>query len=215
MNYFTIKIKNRLTGIFTDVDVRIENYGGENSFYGNDEYKRIVFRDMDYIVSLGDILEFEGYRWIVIQPKSINTSTTSCGVQRCNAVLKFTESTPLTESIIELDCILLSKMSGTVNNMVYDIPSGNLQATIPLDINSLKIKITPKPTRFLLGLKDYKNEYKAWEVESIDTISNIRINYYAATPEPYLGIINLILRESLIDKVKDDHSVGVAYQRYF
>jgi hypothetical protein len=215
INFRTIKIKDRFTGLYSDINVRLESYGLANSIHSSDEYKRLVFQDMDFILYLGDIFEFDGYRWIATQVKGLNTATRSCIVQRCNCILKFTESTPLTSSIIEIDCFAYSSISNTSNENVIDLPVGSLFLQLPLDANALKIRLTPKPTRFLLGLKDYKGEYKAWEVENIDTITNTRLNVYGSTPLPYIGILNIILKESLIDKVKDDHTVGVAYQRYF
>jgi hypothetical protein len=214
-NYTVIKIKDRVSGVFTDIGVRIENYGVETSFYANDEYKRIIFQDMDYMIRLGDIVEFSGYRWLVMQPKSINSSTSSAIIQRCNCVLRFTESTPLTENIIVIDCIASNKMNFSLDNRVIDIPDGSLFVTLPLDSNGLKIKLLPKPTRFLLGLPDYRGLYRAWEVENIDTITNARIDYYASTPMTYMGIMNLFLKQSSIDKNRDDHTVGVCYQNYF
>lgn len=215
INYTIIKIKDRFSGLFSDIGVRIENYGVETSFYSNDEFKRIIFRDMDYQIRLGDIVEFGGYRWIVMQPKSLNAATSSAIIQRCNSVLKFTESTPLTSNIIGIDCIITNKMNYTMDEKVIDIPDGSLFAILPLDSNSMKIRLLPRPTRFLLGLPDYRGLYRAWEVENIDTITNARIDYYASTPLPYMGIMNIFLKESSMDKVRDNHSVGVCYQTYF
>jgi hypothetical protein len=62
MNVYTIKEKNRLTGVFTDITVRIERYGQEFSFFAHDDYKKIIFQDNDYNIYLGDIFEFEGHR---------------------------------------------------------------------------------------------------------------------------------------------------------
>ena len=215
INYTIIKIKDRFTKTFSDIGVRIENYGAETSFYANDEFKRIIFQNMDYQIRLGDIVEFSGYRWIAMQPKSINAATSSAIIQRCNAILKFTESTPLTDNIIELDCMIMNRMNATLNNRVIDIPDGSLFVTLPLDEDSLKIKLSPKPTRFFLGLPDYRGLYRAWEVENIDTITNVRMDYYASTPVPYMGIMNLFLKQSNVDKVRDNHTVGVCYQNYF
>lgn len=214
-NYTVIRIKDRIAGTFSDIGVRVENFGVETSFYANDEFKRIIFQDMDYVIRLGDIVEFSGYRWIVMQSKSIDSSTSSAILQRCNCVLRFTESTPLTENIITIDCMAANKMNFSLDNRVIDIPDGSLFVTLPLDGDSLKIRLLPKPTRFLLGLPDYRGLYRAWEVENIDTITNARIDYYASTPMPYMGIMNLFLKQSSIDKNRDDHAVGVCHQNYF
>lgn len=215
MNYEIIQIKNRFTGIFSDIGVRIENYGVETSFYANDEFKRVIFQDMDYSINLGDILEFGGYRWITMQPKSVSATTSSAIVQRCNAVLKFTESTPLTDNIIEIDCLVSNKLNTSVNNNILDIPSGSLFVQAPIDFNSLKIKLFPRPTRFLLGMPDYRGNYRAYKVENLNTVAKSRIDYYAATPVAYMGIMDIFLKECTLDKLRDNQTVGVAYQDYF
>jgi hypothetical protein len=62
LNVYTIKAKNRTTGIFSDLVVRVVRYGQEYSFFANDDYKKIIFQDIDYEVFSGDIFEFEGHR---------------------------------------------------------------------------------------------------------------------------------------------------------
>lgn len=216
INVYNVKIKDRLTGIFSDLVVRVETYGQEYSFFAHDEYKKIIFQDIDYSVMTGDIFEFDGYRWIVSQAKCLESATSSCIVQKCNCILKFTESTPLTEGIIEIDCIAQNRIYDTANDVYVDMPQGRLNILMPHDIWAMKIRLSPKPTRFLLGLKDWRNKYKAWEVENIDTIQNIEIDYYSATtPVSYAGMLRVDLKETQVDRIRDNHDVGVAWQRYF
>jgi hypothetical protein len=149
------------------------------------------------------------------QAKSKASATSSCVVQRCNCVLKFTESTPLTDNIIEIDCIAQNRIFNTENNKYVETPKGNLLVSMPNDENSIKIRLVPKPTRFLLGLKDWRGQYKAWEVENIDTVQSIEQDYYSATPSSYIGYIEMVLAETQVNSVKDNHTVGVAWQNYF
>jgi hypothetical protein len=62
INVYTIQVKDRLTGTFSNITVRVETYGQEYSFYAHDSFKRIIFQDIDYNVYTGDIFEFDGYR---------------------------------------------------------------------------------------------------------------------------------------------------------
>lgn len=213
INCYEIKIKDRFTGVFVDSYARVENSGTAND--DTDDFKKVIFSDMDYEINTGDIYEFGGYRWIVIQPKSLESATSSCIVQKCNCILKFTESTPLTTNIIEIDCVATNRIVDSLNKNIIDIPIGHLSVIMPLDYDSMKIRLAPKPTRFLLGMQDYRGQYKAYEVENIDTISNSKSNIYATTPILHLGITQMLLKETQTDTVKDDHTVGVAYQRYF
>lgn len=215
INVYDVQIKNRITGVFSDITVRIETYGQENSFFAHDDYKRIIFQDMDYEIYMGDIFEFDGYRWMVVQAKSKASATASCVVQRCNCVLKFTESTPLDENIIEIDCIAQNRLYDSENDNYTDLTRGTVQISMPYDTDSNKIRVSPKPTRFLLGVQDYRGYYKAWEVENIDGLQFLERNIYASTPSEYLGYMKMMLSETQINKVKDNHTVGVAWQNYF
>lgn len=215
LDVYSIKTKDRTTGVFSDLTVRVVNYGREYSFFAHDDFKKIIFKDMAYIVCTGDIFEFEGYRWIAIQTNDLETPSASCVVQRCNCILKFTESTPLTTGIIEIDCVAQNRIYDTANDVYIDLPRGKLNITMPYDSNSIKIRSSPKPTRFLIGLKDWRGLYSAWEVSNIDTIQGVTIDYYASTPIAYSGILRADLQESQLDKVNDNHDVGVAWQRYF
>ena len=214
INVYTIKQKNRLTGTFSDITVRIERYGQEYSFFAHDDYKKLIFQDIDYSIYLGDMFEFEGYRWIVIQGKTRHSTTSSCVVQKCNAILKFTETTPITENIIEIDCVVQNRIYDTQNSVYIYLPKGKAQVIAPHDPDVMKIHVSAKPTRFLLGQKDWRGKYKAWEVENMDTIGSIEIDTYASTPVEYAGSVRINLKEDSKD-ILDDHDIGVAWQHYF
>jgi hypothetical protein len=151
---------------------------------------------------------------MVIQSKTQADATGSCIVQKCNAILKFTESTPVTESIITIDCVVQNRIYDTKNATYIDLPHSKIEALLPYDADSSKIRVSTKPTRFLLGQKDYRDKYKAWVVENIDSINQVEIDNYSSTPSTYSGIYKMLLKEDTKD-IRDDHDVGVAYQRYF
>lgn len=215
LNVYTVQLRDRLTNTYSDLTVRVETYGQEYSFFANDEFKKIIFQDIDYTVFTGDIFEFDGYRWMVVQAKVLESATASCVVRKCNCVLKFTETTPLTENIIEVDCVAQNKIYDSKNDVFIDLPQGTLKIQVPHDLWTMKIRVSPTPTRFLLGLQDWRDQYKAWEVDNIDTIHDVEINTYASTPSDYAGMLTIHLKESQSDRVNDNHTEGVAWQRYF
>jgi hypothetical protein len=81
-------------------------------------------------------------------------------VQRCNCILKFTESTPVTTDIIEIDCVAQNRIYDSENDVFINLPRSKLNVTMPYDLNSIKIRVTPQPTRFLLGVQDWNGKYK-------------------------------------------------------
>ena len=44
LNVYTIKAKDRNSGTFSDLVVRVVTYGQEFSFFANDDYKKIIFK---------------------------------------------------------------------------------------------------------------------------------------------------------------------------
>ena len=218
MSYQVIKIKDRATGTFSDIGARVETLSRESS---NDDFKRIILQDIDYEINYGDIFEFAGFRWIAIQPKSLDSANSSSIVQRCNQILKFTETAPITENIIEIDCVVTNKMNELENDNTIFLANGTLNAIMPLDLNSMKIRLMPRPTRFLLGMPDYRGFFRSWEVENIDSITGNWIEFYGSTPVEYYsstpvysGTLNVFLKQSNLDR-RDNHDIGIAYQSYF
>jgi hypothetical protein len=208
-NAYWIKHKNRSTGTYTDVLVRLTKPYKFSKVLGDkkEDWFKILFSDFDYTVYLGDIFEFDDYRWMVIDTNTIKGTTKSVVVKRCNIQLKFVEALPLDTDVITIDSIGETKIFDIENDKYILLPKGSMRVRIPHDSNSLKIKVSPDGTRFLLG-----SPLQSWSVENIDSISAVRPDINGNSDN---GYVELILKQ-MNDKFPDDDLInGVAYQDYF
>lgn len=209
-NYYVVSHKNTTTGIWTDVGVRLDKpYDMKNMYSIKDDFFKVTFKNFDYSVSLGDMFEFGDYMWMVIDTGSVNTTTCSIIIQRCNTVLKFTETsaTPLHDHSITVYGISSRYMMNSLNSTQFiTLPDNQVEVSIPNDANTRKIKYAPKPTRFLIG-----SPYRNFKVISIDSVSKSRPT---VDGEYDNGIIMLKL-ELAQTNPKDDLTNGIAWQDYF
>ncbi len=215
--FFMVKHRQRITStplaatpVWVDVGVRlVRPYDVKQTNLIKDDLFNVIFKNFDYDVLLGDIFEFNNYRWLVINTSNMRSITNSVLVQRCNAVLKFTESTPLSSNIISIDCIASKQIIKNLKDDQFIIlPDNKLSVQIPNDILGEKIKWAEKGgTRFLLG-KPYQN----WKVQSYDNITLSRITHDNLIKS---GIIKLQLELSQINSAYDDLVNGIAWQDYF
>jgi len=212
-DYKVVKVKDRTTGLYSDLGVRVVPQHKKGLTSINDDVKEIIFKQIDYAIKLGDIFEFDNFRWMVLDTNSKSTMQSYCRIQRCNTQLRFTEATPTGFNTIVIDAIAENKIGGNDNSPVIILPVGVLNVKVPNDSNSKKIRLAPKPTRFLLGNQDWNGKYQNWIVEMIDSISNVKrtIETISSDSDGFLEI-RLKLAQS---SPKDNHTLQIAHQDYF
>jgi hypothetical protein len=209
-NYEVIKKLNNLTGRFVDIGVRlVQAFEADGKdMISSDDNVTIEFQDLDQEdIYIGDIYEFKGYRWIALETKTVATLAKSCRVQRCNGILKFVESTPLTSSIIEVDAFIDVKVNSISNEQYKIIPHARMIVKVPYNTNTKKFKYdTKRGTRFLMG-----DPVSAWNIINIDSVSGVKINTSGAVTD---GILILYLEQTPI-LPKDNLTDNVAWQLWF
>ena len=189
--YFVIKYKNNSTGIFEDIGVRLTlPYDLEEKGTIRDDYRKITFKDSSKQISLGDIFEFNGFRWIATDIGQLETPTSSCQVQRCNNVLKFIDEDG---NSIELDCIAQSKLYDLKLDKIILLEDNTLRVLTAYNDDSKKIKYSPTPQRFILNNMPFK-------LHSIDPITYVRNG---------LGYIEMHLKSDVFSPY-DDLTNGIA-----
>jgi len=212
-NYQIIKYKNRATGVFNDLGVRLSGWYSSTSadIANHDNIKKLTFQDLSTVINLGDVFEFGNFRWIATIVDNIGGITASCAVQRCNCKLKFIDSTndvmpstPL-DTIYSVDAIADVKIYIPIEDRYVLLPSNTMTARIPNDAEGRKIKDAPKGTRFLLG-----NPLRAWRTVAVDTITEVYKNINDITDN---GIINLKLQLDSIN-IRVDNVVAEIAKQY-
>lgn len=210
--FYYVKYKNRATGNWSDIGVRLtkpKNFVRALSI--SDDYFEMIFQDFDTEIFLGDLFEFQNYRWMVVNTEGINTVTNSVIIARCNVQLKFIESTPtvmptVTSTIYTVDGVASIKIQELNEDKYLLLPSNQMMIEIPNDSTARKIKDSPQGTRFILG-----NPAKAWKVIAVDSVTKIR-RTIESTPNDYNGIISLRLQSDNINTSVDNVSLGIAKQ---
>jgi hypothetical protein len=176
-----------------------------------DDFRNIIFKNNSSTPLLGDVYKFNNYYYMCIDVNAVESPTVSCTVQRCNTILKFTESTPLSSNVMTIYGVSSRYyIDGLKKNQFITLPDNDVDVYIPNDTNGRKIVYTYKGgTRFLLG-----NPYQNWQVTSFDNITKRRPSATGNSDDDN-GIIMLQLSLSEINSGYDDLVNGVAWQDYF
>lgn len=139
------------SGTYQDVDVRINRVvdlqTGERI---GDDFKKLLFKEIDHSVDLGRYYQFSNNYWIAINVEKLNSVTQTATVRRCNYILKWSDSNG---AIYQVPCsigylIKENRDYSTAGSNVV-VPSG--MDDIIVQRNSITNKIKPNQ-RFLFGV---------------------------------------------------------------
>ena len=212
-DYRLIDMLDRDTLLPTQIGVRLTKTRSINK--GNkikDDYFKILFKDLSVAVEIGDLFEFDNFRWLVLDIKSLESGVMTCTIQRCNVQLKFVESNNdvlpvITDTIYTIDCIAENRIYDDEKDQYYTIPNNNIQAKVPNNSVSRKINFANQGgTRFILG-----NPEQVYATTSIDSISMVRNEI----GESDNGVLLVKLKMERINPRQDNIVEKVAKQRCY
>ncbi len=151
-DWYTIEEETALRSeLYQNVDVRINSIinptTGDNL---ENDYKKVLFKDLDHSVNLGRTYRFDSNYWLTINVDKIKTLFQTVLVKRCNNVLRWIDET--TGALYEVPCsigylIKENRDYATAGSAVV-VPSGMVDCFF--QINSKTNKIKPNQ-RFLFG----------------------------------------------------------------
>jgi hypothetical protein len=140
------------SGSYISVDVRvnraISTYTGTNQA---DDWKNLIFRDLQHATSLGVKYQFDSNTWIVINSEIIKNFAAGCTVRRANNMLRWMDANGIYR---EEPCILeyvMARPRDTMGSEAPVTPEGYTK--IYCQLNSVTRKIKPNQ-RFLFGNSD-------------------------------------------------------------
>lgn len=90
--YFTDVEEEKVAGtlIFESIPVRINNLiDAKSGRRINDDFKKIIFSDIDHAPAIGARFRFEDNIWLTFSTDNIKTSTAAVYVRRCNNTLNY------------------------------------------------------------------------------------------------------------------------------
>ena len=170
----------------TSIVVRVVGkFNKETLSRKNDDYQKIIFKDYDYVVSVGDLFVFDNSTWLCTDVGSTVVSK-SCTVQKCNNVLEFystADSNLYSIPIIITNKIIIddeeNKYLTTIDNTIYMMCNSTLitqqikpDNVFKIGIYNYKILSVPDDIS-ILNILTFKLEYS--EVEATTHAFTIEI----------------------------------------
>jgi len=182
-------VNGKLNGV--NLTYRVSSFFNRKTLTMNpDSYQKVIFKDANQVIKIGDIFEFGNYVWICTETNTTPTSC-SCLVSRTNNSLLFYPPTNPNENTLlcDIPCII---GKGNINLSVdkfISLASDEYIITIPSSTDGLSIIVG---TRFILN-------GGAYIVRGTDPIST-------------KGLIDVRVKEDLIC---DDDNLILQIANYF
>ena len=103
-DWYTVEEETALrSGVYQNVDVRVNDVvnptTGDNV---EDDYKKILFQELDHSVDLARMYRFDSNYWITINVDKIKTLFQTVLIKRCNNVLRWIDEE--TGALYEVPC---------------------------------------------------------------------------------------------------------------
>lgn len=204
-DWYTIQEETEFaSGEYKEIDVRINNVVfGRTGMPQGDDYKVLLFKDIDHQVSLGWYYIFDDNYWIVINITSKSSLHTSVVVRRCNNLLRWvTEDGAVFSYPCAIDYgIKENRDYATAGSKVVS-PSGMLRIATQLNSNTNTIQANQ---RFLFGNPNNWTAYRVMGggIENFNNLSTLDSNTLA-------GYLILTLNADYVNPDTDDLANGIA-----
>lgn len=176
---------------YVDVVARVEKIIiPDKGIYVGDDYRKLLFKELDEEVVLGQKFYFSNIYWLCYNTDNILTPTVSCLIRRCNENLRWIEPDG-TE--YEEPCVIdYFKFSFTNNNVYFDkqMRLGTNQRFIVVQDNA-DTRLVHRDMRFII-------DDTAWRVTNIERTT-------------HNGLIEMTISEHQLNPVLDDTTNDIAY----
>lgn len=143
----------------------------------NDDYKKLIFPDLDYHPELGTRYRFDDNIWICYSTDNIKTDTAAIYVRRCNNTMNTQDEYG---NIHEEPCYIDYKVTENqvFRNYSIDVPSGRIQIQVQLNDWTKNINVND---RFIFGDDAYKiRERSRFDRRNTFSKDSVRyISFYA------------------------------------
>ena len=181
-----------------------------------DDFRELIFKNIDYTVNLGAYFKFANAYWLAINLDELNRTTKNIIVRRCNNVLKWRDELGV---IHEHPCILeydATAASPRVDNNVIT-PNNRVRVIVQANDSTLSLKVNK---RFIFGDRPFKiiglNNYM---IDVIDGHQNIMyIHTQLDEISPYDDFENNIAYNTntdIIDEPHDEPKNGIVIEPAF
>lgn len=186
---YTIQEEDLVTGEFKDVKVRlnkgITSGNLQLNTYTKEDFKKILFQDLNHPLQLGQKFKFFNYTWMIVDLNSVASINSVCMVRKCNCKVKFYKDNVL----YVLDGIAYDPnrtSDGVDNSSLATSGDSMLDILVKYDSNSKKIK---RDMRFII-------DRRYWVVSKVDGLNT--------------GLLKIICKENYENSSNDDLINGIA-----
>jgi hypothetical protein len=117
-----------------------------------DDFRELIFKDINYLVNLGNYYKFSDAYWLAINLDELNRTTKNIIVRRCNNVLKWKD---VNGTIYEYPCVLEYDATAASPRVDNDIitPNNRIRVIVQANDATLTLKVNQ---RFLFGGRPFK-----------------------------------------------------------
>lgn len=189
---------------YSNIDVRINHViNAETGLKLGDDWKTVLFPDVDHNIELGRQYIFDNNTWLTINTEYIKNLTGTCTIRRCNNTLRWIDEP--TGAYYEEPCCIEYLVKEPRNYATagspFITPGGFLQ--IQMQFNSRSNKINENQ-RFLFGNSEHWTCYKVVGTGLNDFRNNETYNNNSAK------ILSLDLVADFVNNELDDIVNGIA-----
>ena len=144
------------SNVYNNIEVWIDYVVGLGSrgTTNGDDFRQLIFRDINYQVRRGLYYQFDGNYWIVYFSDEYSSLSKDAGVRRCNNVMRIID--PENGSIFSIPCVVDYDMTSPSQQVSSYIITPNNHATIMVQGNADTLRLFKLNTRYILGGRPFK-----------------------------------------------------------
>lgn len=144
------------SSVYNDIEVWIDYVVGLGSrgTTNGDDFRQLIFRDINYQVKRGLYYQFDGNYWIVYFSDEYSSLSKDAGVRRCNNVMRIID--PENGSIFSIPCVVDYDMTSPSQQVSSYIITPNNHATIMVQGNADTLRLFKLNTRYIIGGRPFK-----------------------------------------------------------
>ena len=144
------------SNVYNDIEVWIDYVVGLGSrgTTNGDDFRQLLFRDINYQVKRGLYYQFDGNYWITYFSDEFASLSKDAGVRRCNNVMRIID--PENGSVFSIPCVIDYDMTSPSQQVSSYIITPNNHATVMVQGNIDTLRLFKINTRYIFGGRPFK-----------------------------------------------------------
>lgn len=203
-NWYTIEEETELaSGEYQVIDVRIDGVIDSNTGErGSDDFKKLLFKEINHSVELGKMYKFENNYWLSINIEKTDTMYSTVTIRRCNNSLRWMDANG---GILQVPCaigyLIKENRDYSTAGSAMVVPSGMIDVFVQFNQYTNKIIANQ---RFLFG---NASNWIAYRVEG-GGIANF--NNMKTFDNMSVGLLRYSMAVDYVNLQEDDIANGIA-----